>query len=93
MTGDLQWSRFINSRDLSTSMTQMFHVVIEQDEDGVYIGRVIDLPGCITQGDALDELMKNVREAIELYLEVQSDKKIKVNEEQVKFIGVQAVDV
>jgi predicted RNase H-like HicB family nuclease len=71
-------------------MAKKYNVLIEQDEDGVYIGRAIELKGCITQGDTLDELMKNIKEAIELYIEVNSEKNL--NEEQIKFIGVSQVE-
>ena len=74
-------------------MARTFHVIIEQDEDGVYIGKVPELVGCITQGDTLDELMENVKEAIELCLEVQAEEKAKVSQEQIRFIGVQEVQV
>lgn len=49
-----------------------FNVVIEKDEDGYYIASVPSLPGCHTQAKDLDELMKRVKEAIELYLAVES---------------------
>jgi len=50
-----------------------FSVVILEDEDGGYIAIVPELPGCHTQGDTLDEVMKNIREAIELYLETLTE--------------------
>ncbi len=50
-----------------------FSVVILEDETGGYIAVVPELPGCHTQGDSLDEVMRNVREAIELYLETLSE--------------------
>ena len=43
-------------------------VVIEEDADGYY-AYAPELPGCQTQGDTLDEVMANVREAVELYVE------------------------
>ncbi|MDP3975354.1 MAG: type II toxin-antitoxin system HicB family antitoxin [bacterium] len=48
-------------------------VVIEQDEDGVYIARVPDLPGCHTYGKTLDELDKNLEEAIALWVKNQKE--------------------
>lgn len=70
-------------------MTRTFHVIIKQGEDGVYVGKVPELKGCLTQGDTLDELIKNIKEAIELCLEVES----KTDQEEGKFIGVQEVEV
>ena len=40
-------------------------------EEGGYWGEVPALPGCASQGETLDELMKNLHEAIEGYLSVE----------------------
>jgi len=71
-------------------MKQTFHVLIEQDEDGGYIGKVLELQGCLSQGDSLDELMKNIKEAIELCLEVEKEA---ISEKNIKFVGVQEIIV
>jgi predicted RNase H-like HicB family nuclease len=44
-------------------------VVLERSEDGGYTVLVPELPGCISEGDTLDEALDNIGEAIELYLE------------------------
>jgi predicted RNase H-like HicB family nuclease len=49
-------------------MTYKVNVVIEKDEYGYY-AYCPELPGCQTQGDSLDEILGNIKEAIELYLE------------------------
>jgi predicted RNase H-like HicB family nuclease len=46
-----------------------YRVLIEQDEDGVFVAEVPSLPGCISQGGTRDEALSNVREAVGLYLE------------------------
>ncbi|MDE1870433.1 MAG: type II toxin-antitoxin system HicB family antitoxin [Candidatus Micrarchaeota archaeon] len=46
-----------------------FRVIIERDEDGVYVGKVPDLPGCASEGKTRKELTANVKEAIRAYLE------------------------
>ncbi len=51
-----------------------FRVIIEKDEDGVYVATVPALRGCHTQAKTLDKLMERTKEAIELYLEYQDDK-------------------
>jgi predicted RNase H-like HicB family nuclease len=48
-----------------------FNVVIEKDEDGYFVASVPSLRGCHTQARSLDVLMKRVKEAIELCLEVE----------------------
>jgi predicted RNase H-like HicB family nuclease len=46
-----------------------YRVLIEQDEDGVFVAEVPSLPGCISQGETRAEALENVREAIAVYLE------------------------
>jgi predicted RNase H-like HicB family nuclease len=46
-----------------------FRVMIQRDEDGVYLAEVPALPGCVSQGTTRSEALNNVREAIALYLE------------------------
>jgi antitoxin HicB len=46
-----------------------FRVIIEQDEDGVFVAHCPTLPGCISQGKTRDEVYANIREAIQGYLE------------------------
>lgn len=44
-------------------------IVLEPSDDGGYTAIVQSLPGCISEGDTIDEALQNIREAIELYLE------------------------
>jgi predicted RNase H-like HicB family nuclease len=67
-------------------MTRQFNVVIERDEDGYFVASVPELRGCHTQAKSLDVLMKRVKEAIQLCLEVEDP----VSNE---FIGIQRVAV
>jgi predicted RNase H-like HicB family nuclease len=64
-----------------------YDVVIEQDENGVYVAHVPELPGCHTQGNSIEEVTKNASEAIELYLEHTKNRV----ENPMKFIGVKKV--
>ena len=47
----------------------IFKVVLEPSDEGGYTALVPSLPGCISEGETVEEAMRNVREAIELYLE------------------------
>ena len=49
---------------------QNYAVVIHEDPDGGYWGEVPALPGCYSQGETVDELKQNIREAIAGVLEV-----------------------
>ncbi|MCX6958417.1 MAG: type II toxin-antitoxin system HicB family antitoxin [Verrucomicrobiae bacterium] len=66
-----------------------FNVVIERDNEGFFIASVPTLQGCHTQAKSLDVLMKRIREAIELCLEVEENPFYESSD----FIGVQRVTV
>ena len=57
-------------------------VIIEKDEFGYY-AYCPELEGCHTQGDSLDEVLENIKEAVELYLETldEEEKRILLNKE------------
>ena len=57
-------------------MSYKVNVVIEKDEYGYY-AFCPELEGCQTQGDTIEEVLANIREAIELYLETLSEEEIK----------------
>lgn len=46
-----------------------YRVLIERDEDGVFVAQVPSLPGCVSQGMTRGEALSKVQEAIEAYLE------------------------
>ena len=46
-----------------------YRVLIEQDEDGVFVSEVPSLPGCISQGASRREALRGIRGAMTLYLE------------------------
>ena len=46
-----------------------YTVIFEPQESGGYTVIVPAIPGCITEGDTLEEARKNAKEAIECYLE------------------------
>jgi predicted RNase H-like HicB family nuclease len=51
------------------SWTMKYRVLIERDEDGIFVAEVPALPGCVSQGATRDEAIHNVREAIAGYVE------------------------
>ena len=67
-----------------------FLVIIEKSEDGGYVAFVPDLPGCHTQGDTLEDIRKYIKDAIQLYLEVEKDY---LDEEPTKFVSAEMVQV
>ena len=71
-------------------MARSYNVIIEKDEEGYFVASVPELRGCHTQAKSLDTLMKRVREAIELCLEVEEMEKRRPS---TQFVGIQQVTV
>ncbi|HII02437.1 TPA: type II toxin-antitoxin system HicB family antitoxin [Methanosarcinaceae archaeon] len=69
--------------------TLNYTVLIEQDEDGMYIATVPDIPGCYTQGKTVEQAMERVKEAIQVCIEAEELEDIL----PMKFIGIQQVEV
>lgn len=55
--------------------TRRFTVVLERDEDGFYVASIPALAGCHTQGRSLDQAMRRIRAAAELWLEVHRERR------------------
>jgi len=58
-------------------------VVLEGQEEGGYTAYVPSLKGCISEGDSKEEAIKNIKEAIELYLEVDTNELIEFTGEKI----------
>ena len=69
-------------------MKREFNVLIERDSAGYLVASVPELRGCHTQAKSLDTLMKRIREAVDLCLEVEGDPG-----ETYEFVGVQRISV
>ncbi|HIG93207.1 TPA: type II toxin-antitoxin system HicB family antitoxin [Candidatus Woesearchaeota archaeon] len=65
-----------------------FIVLIEQDEDGIYVAKVPDLQGCYTQGKSIEQAMERVKEAIQVCLESEKEAFLPL-----KFVGIQQLEV
>ena len=60
-------------------------VILEPSDDGGYTVYVPALPGCLSEGDTKEEALKNIREAIELYLEpVEDEMSFSPNAEEIE---------
>ena len=70
---------------------RIYTVVIEQDEDGVFVGHVPSLPGCHTQGRNVAEIDERIREAIALYLDVARERGEEPS--RTRLVGVHQVEV
>lgn len=85
-----------NCRMAKTTKELQFKVLIERDEDGVYVASVPDLPGCYTQGKTLEEARERIREVIALVLEEDQElkeEKLRSPSSCPRFFGIEDITV
>jgi predicted RNase H-like HicB family nuclease len=70
-------------------MAREFTVIIERDEEGYLVGSVPALKGCHTQAKSMDELLKRMKEAIQLCIEVEGEEAVA----PLDLVGVQRLAV
>ena len=58
-------------------------IVLEPQEEGGFTAYVPSLPGCISQGETKEEATKNIKEAIELYLEADTNELVEFTGEKI----------
>jgi predicted RNase H-like HicB family nuclease len=63
-------------------------VILETSEEGGFTAFVPSLPGCISEGDSEEEALKNIKEAIALYLEPVEDDMYLTESRRVKEVAV-----
>jgi predicted RNase H-like HicB family nuclease len=70
-----------------------YTVILQKEEDGGYVATVPVLPGCVSQGDSREEALKNIEEAIDVYLEdvKAAGERVPVEDERA-FVEVNAPD-
>lgn len=52
-----------------TLIIMRYRILIEQDEDGMFVAECPSLPGCVSQGNTRKEVIDNIHDAIKGYLE------------------------
>ena len=50
-----------------------YTIIVERDEDGVYVASCPAIQGCYTQGDTYEEAMENIKEVIKLHIEARKE--------------------
>lgn len=65
-----------------------FTILIEKDEDGIFVASVPALKGCHTQANSIEELLPRIKEAIELCLKDEGEEFT-----QNQFVGIQQIEM
>lgn len=72
-----------------------FKILIEQDEDGIYVASVPELPGCYTQAKTLEQVRERIKEAIKLVLDsdkqLAKEKASRTQPSEPRFLGIEDV--
>ena len=80
---------FNMSKKSFTQNILKYTVFFEPAQEGGFIAKVPNLPGCATQGESFEEAKNNIKEAIEGYLAVLAEEKQRIPKEQDNFIITQ----
>ena len=70
-----------------------YTILIHQAEEGGFWSEVPALPGCYSQGETIDETLRNSKEAIEIHLLVLKEDLVVAPVEESLFIGRVQVEV
>ena len=70
-----------------------FPVILEKDPEGGYCVHCPVIQGCVSQGDTFEEALENIKEAIELCLEVMVDQGEELPGEQAYFVSLVDADL
>ena len=70
-----------------------YTILIHQAKEGGFWSEVPALPGCYSQGETIDETLRNTKEAIEAYLLVLKEDQVSAPAEESLFIGRVRVEV
>ncbi|EAL3488205.1 type II toxin-antitoxin system HicB family antitoxin [Campylobacter jejuni] len=63
----------------------LLNIIIEKDQDG-YFARILELEGCVSQGNTYEEALVNIKEAGELYLESLANEEKRIIENKTTLI-------
>ena len=68
-------------------------VIIEQDEDGIFIAECPALQGCYTQGETFEEVIKNIKYVVVICIEELKEEKKKFDLKYPEVIGIKNLEV
>ena len=73
--------------------TYRFQVIIEQDEDGMYVADVPALRGCHTQGKTFEEALENIREVIAMCVQELREDGQPIEPNYPEVVGIKTVEI
>jgi antitoxin HicB len=73
--------------------TLRFQVIVEQDEDGLFVAECPALAGCYSQGKTFEEALTNVREVIEMCLREAEEEGQKIDPRFPEIVGIKTIEI
>lgn len=70
-----------------------YRVIIEQDEDGVFVASVPALQGCYTEGDTFEEAIRNIEDAIRLHAAARKKHGLLPDDSKTEFVGIKTLTI
>jgi predicted RNase H-like HicB family nuclease len=69
-----------------------YRVIIEKDEDGVFVASVPTLQGCYTEADTYEEAVKDIKKVIKLHLKARVETEA-IDDSKSEFIGIKNIQI
>lgn len=70
-----------------------YRIIIEQDEDGVFVASVPALQGCYTEGDTFEEAIKNAQDVIKLHVTSRKERGELIDDSDTVFVGIKNISL
>ncbi|OGM21781.1 hypothetical protein A2714_04410 [Candidatus Woesebacteria bacterium RIFCSPHIGHO2_01_FULL_38_9] len=70
-----------------------YRVIIEQDEDGIYVASVPSLQGCYTEGNTFEEALKNIEDVLKLHIKARKERGLPLDDSKTEFVGVKDISL
>ena len=70
-----------------------YRVIVEQDEDGIFVASVPSLQGCYTEGDTFEETLNNIEDVIKLHIKARKARGLPLDDSKTKFVGVKELTI
>lgn len=70
-----------------------YRIIIEQDQDGVFVASVPALQGCYTEGDTFEEAIKNAKDVIKLHVASRKERGELIDDSNTEFVGIKNISL
>lgn len=70
-----------------------YRVIVEQDEDGIFVATVPSVQGCYTEADTYEESIDNIKDALKLHIKTKSSKSATNDDTHTEFVGIKNISI